>query len=86
MRSPTESQTHLDERIINYIDGKRLDIEGIYKDLQRKREFLHSVMGYNGLMIGKNQFIPLEKCNDERVSVVVKGIYSGAKKRLQKKK
>jgi hypothetical protein len=86
MRSPTEDQTHFDERVVDYIDRHRLNLNGVYDDLKRKREFLHTVMGYNGLMVGKSQFTPLEKCNDERVSVVVKGIYSAARKRLQKKK
>jgi len=84
MKSHTESRVHLDERIVRYIEEKRLNVNGIYQDLARKREFLQDVLGYSRLRIGKNQFASLKECNDERISVVVKEVYSSAKKRLEK--
>lgn len=86
MKLPTETQEHFDERIVDYIDRHRIDVNGIYKDLKEKREFLRDVVGYSRLMIGKGQFVPLSQCADERVSSTVKGIDSAARKRLQKKK
>ena len=90
MRSLTESREHQDERIVDYIERRRIDVNGVYKDVSEKREFLQNVMGYNGLRAAgkdqKDQFPPLIRCTPEKISVVVKGIYSGAKKRLQKKK
>ena len=84
MKSYTEDRLHFDNRIVEYIEGRGLKVNGIYQDIQRKREFLRDILGYNGLRVGKNQFAPLNECNDERISVVVKGIYSSVKKRLEK--
>ena len=74
----------LDRRIVNYVETNRLNLRGFDRDIQRKREFLRKVMGYTRLTIGKNESAPLEDCNDGRISLVVKGLYSSAKKRLAK--
>ena len=85
MRSPTESQEHRDERIVDYIERRRMDVNG-YRDSQENREFLHNIMGYDRLMARGGEPVPLKKCTDGKVSLTVREIYSGAKKRLQKKK
>ena len=84
MGNYTEDRVHLDERIVEYVERKRLNVNGIYEDVQRKREFLRDILGYSRLKVGKNQFVSLNECRDERISVVAKSIYSSAKKRLEK--
>jgi hypothetical protein len=83
MKRPTETQLHYDERIVQYIEGGRININGIYEDVERKREFVRDVLGYSRLRVGKNEFLPLSQCNDTRISVVAKQAYSSAKKRLE---
>jgi hypothetical protein len=86
MRSPTESRTHLDERIINYIEGKRINIDKVYGDRKEKEEFIQNILGYSRLKVGRDKYAPLNQCNDARISLMAKGAYYAAKKRLQKKK
>jgi len=83
MKKYTETQVHFDERIVQYIEGKRINLNGVYEDIPRKREFIRDVLGYSRLRTGKNQFVPLSECNESRISVVVKEAYSSAKRRLE---
>ena len=84
MKRPTETRAHYDERIVQYIEGKRINIDRIYDDIDRKREFLRDVLGYNRLRIGKNEFVDISQCNDTRISSVAREAYSAAKRRLKK--
>ncbi|OGJ12461.1 hypothetical protein A3K82_02900 [Candidatus Pacearchaeota archaeon RBG_19FT_COMBO_34_9] len=83
MKRPTESRTYFDKRVVEYVEKNRIDVNGVYADIQRKREFLRDVLGYSRLRTGRNQFASLNECADARISSVVKGAYSGAKKRLE---
>jgi len=83
MKSPTETPFHYDERIVQYIEGRRININGIYEDVERKREFVRDILGYSRLRVGKNEFLPLGQCNDTRISIVAKQAYFSAKKRLE---
>jgi hypothetical protein len=83
MRRPTESRAYLDKRIVEYIEGNRIDVNGVYADIQRKKEFLRDILGYSRLRTGRDQFASLNECADARISSVVKGTYFNAKKRLE---
>ena len=84
MKKPTETKAHYDERIVQYIEGKRINVDGVYDDVDRKREFLRDVLGYNRLRIGKDEFVDINQCNEARISSVAMEAYSAAKKRLKK--
>jgi len=84
MKRPTETRAHYDERLVQYIEGKRINVDKIYDDIDRKKEFLRDVLGYNRLRIGKDEFADINRCNEARISSAVKEAYSAAKKRLKK--
>lgn len=82
MKSYTETRAHLDERIVQYIEGRRLNINGINENILEKKQFLQ-VLGYGRLRVSKDEFLPLGQCENTRISAVVKGLYSSAKRRLR---
>ncbi len=83
MRNYREERRHLDERIVQYIEGRRLDINGVYRDIDKKREFLREVLDFSRLRVGKDEFLPISQCKEERISLVVKEAYYNAKRRLE---
>lgn len=85
MKDYTEDRLHLDKRIVEYVEGRRLNINGIYEDIKRKIEFLRDVLGYHGLVVEKNQpTVPLEGCKPSRISFATRKEYLAAQKRLEK--
>jgi predicted adenine nucleotide alpha hydrolase (AANH) superfamily ATPase len=84
MKRPTETRAHYDERIVQYIEGKRINIDGIHNDRKDKEEFIRNVLGYERLRVGKDEFVPISQCNDTRISSVAREAYSAAKRRLKK--
>ena len=84
MKRPTKTQAHYDERLVQYIEGKRININGIHEDRREKEEFTQNILGYDRLRVGKNEFVPLKQCDDARISSAVREAYSAAKRRLKK--
>ncbi len=84
MKRPTETRAHYDERIVQYIEGKRINVDGIHNDRKDKEDFIRDILGYERLRVGKDDFVPLSRCDDARISNVVKGAYLPAKKRLHR--
>lgn len=84
MKRYTETQVNFDERIVKYIEEKRIKVNEIYEDIQRKTEFLRNVLGYNGLVVERNRpTCPLKDCKPGRISAVARKEYLAAKKRLE---
>lgn len=81
----TPRQHQQDLRIVKDVDGQEINLYDYFEDADRKRTILRGI-GYRGLRVASNgsgePFIPLENCNDERVSAVLIERYDTAKRRL----
>ena len=82
MKRPTETQEQYDERIVQFVEGKRININGIYADIPYKKKLL-IFAGVPGLSVTGGGRVSVEECdNDARISGAAKDLYSDAKKRL----
>lgn len=88
-RRYTSEKYEKDLKIIDIIENRRICLNNVYEDIDRKIIFLKSI-GIKNLRVGKNtdkrSFIPLEDCDDARISEVVSTYYKTAKKRVEEYK
>ncbi|MBU4069620.1 MAG: hypothetical protein KJ646_01430 [Nanoarchaeota archaeon] len=85
----TLEQYNQDCKLINAIKSQNdLDFRNPERDIGYKRNILRTVLNYNGLRIGSNKseitFLPLDKCNSGRITLVLQKSYESALNRVRK--
>jgi len=78
-------QYERDLTIVKYVEDNEINLDNSYDDIDAKIDFLKSI-GIMNLRVGSNEiqspFVPVEDCEDARISQVVNNYYDTSKKRI----
>ena len=90
MKRYTPAQRQKDLQIIKYVEEYWINLDNPYESIEDKINLLEKICGWKNLRVNPNNslhpFVPIRKCSDGRISMVVKTLYNQAKIRLEKYK